>query len=237
MVSDILFDPLNLRIAPALGSIEHETVVFQNELTNNNQFRGKPRPELDTAWEGLLKYTNVRVTVDDLKKIDRNSVQLSDGSGDYMAGLDVHHQLHCLKMVYRALHPEYYHLPKAHIEEHIDHCLDSLRQFLMCKADVSIVTYDWLDNHRRPFPNFNVQHECRSFDAVNDWARERSLDIFDNSSLVHPNFGTSIREFQTCKILIWKGLSYPLDNLGEWVHGGAGTADPLEGKIITPPLE
>ncbi|KAF4627068.1 hypothetical protein G7Y89_g11085 [Cudoniella acicularis] len=210
-----------LLYSPARGAIAYETVTFHNELTNHNRFRGKPRPDLDAAWEEILVNTNVRVTADDLKKMNRNSVQLSDGSGEYMAGLDVHHQLHCLKMVYRALHPEYYHLPKAHMEEHIEHCLDSIRQFLMCKADISIVTYDWLDNHRRPFPNFNVQHECRSFEAIDAWAGERRLNIFDNSSLVHPEFG----------------LSYPLDSKGEWMHGGPGAADPLDGKIITPPME
>lgn len=179
----------------------------------------------------------MRVSASELRKINRTSLRLSDGSGLYMAGLDVHHQLHCLKMVYRALHPEYYHLPKAHMEEHIEHCLDSIRQFVMCKADISMVTYDWLDNHRRPFPNFNVQHECRRFEAIDAWASERRLNIFDNSSLRHPEFAKYISAKSFTKFSNEIGLSYPLDSYGEWIHGGAGTADPLDGKIVTPPLE
>jgi Mycotoxin biosynthesis protein UstYa len=36
------------------------------------------------------------------------SVQLNDGSGDYLAALDVYHHLHCLKLVKQYIHPEYY---------------------------------------------------------------------------------------------------------------------------------
>lgn len=97
-----------------------------------NPFRGPPRPELDEAWDKLTQYTSIRVTAEDLRRINRTTVQLSDGSGMYFSGLNVHHQLHCLKMIRQALYPDYYFKgkrPRRHQEEHIDHCIDSMSFF------------------------------------------------------------------------------------------------------------
>jgi hypothetical protein len=39
---------------------------------------------------------NIRVTKAELDRMNRTSIQLADGSGDYLAALDVYHHLHCL---------------------------------------------------------------------------------------------------------------------------------------------
>lgn len=177
--------------APARQSVRYEKVLFGGDLAEKNPYRGEPRPELDEAWHELLRYSNIRVSADDLRRINRTSVQLSDGSGSYGAQLDVYHQLHCLKYIRRSLHPAAYPPVESNdtIKVHIDHCLDTLRQHVMCHADIALVTFDWIDGYRKPFPNFNIEHECRSFDAVNSWAREHAYDIFDGKSLIHPQLG------------------------------------------------
>lgn len=102
---------------------------------DHSVFRGRPRPELDAAWDELIQYSNVKVKSDDLRRINGTSVRLRDASGElseyYWSGLNVHHQLHCLKMVRQAMFPDYY--PKnnktmRHFEEHLDHCVDSERR-------------------------------------------------------------------------------------------------------------
>ena len=55
----------------------------------------------------------------------------------------------------------------------------------MCDADVTLITYNWVKNHYRPHPNFNVQHKCRDFEAAKRWTRERAIDA---SSLEHNYF-------------------------------------------------
>lgn len=72
-----------------------------------------------------------------------------------------------------------------------DHCVDDIRQALMCHADTSIVTFDWRPNWRRPWPNFSVDHTCVDWDALDDWAAERSFSAFDQKTLVHPELGES----------------------------------------------
>ncbi|KAK1660106.1 hypothetical protein BDP55DRAFT_677759 [Colletotrichum godetiae] len=212
--------------SPAREALKPERSLWMNEVTDDNVYRGKPRPELDAAWDELVLYSNLRVKADDLRKINRTSVRLSDASGQltdyYWSGLNVHHQIHCLKLVRQALYPDYYFKGnvklKRHLEDHIDHCVDNIRMTLMCKADISIGSYDWVDNNRRPLTNFRTEHSCYNWDLVNNWARDRHFDIYDNTTIIHP----------------FLGKSYPLDSEGNYVF--TEEIDPFLGNKITPPL-
>ena len=50
-----------------------------------------------------------------------------------------------------------------------DHCIEILRQVLMCNADTGIITYEWVDGSHDPHPNFNTMHRCRNFDKLQSW--------------------------------------------------------------------
>ena len=78
-----------------------------------------------------------------------------------------------------------------------DHCVDDIRQALMCHADTSIVTFDWKPQYRRPWPNFSIDHTCVKWEALDDWASERSFSAFDQKSLVHPELGEMPSPFQS----------------------------------------
>lgn len=157
------------------------------------------------------------MTKEELEKINRTSVPLADGSGDYLGALDVYHQLHCLKYIRHYVRG--YEMEKTNVPviEHLgmcglvsspenrnegvirltsnaDHCIDSLRRFLMCRADGAILTFDWLPNLPVPWANFEVQHECLDWEAVHAWSKERSIDIYDPKVLVHPVLG----KFSAC---------------------------------------
>ncbi|RDA90672.1 hypothetical protein CP533_4675 [Ophiocordyceps camponoti-saundersi (nom. inval.)] len=169
---------------PAWEALKWEPRVLENEIEIKNPFKGLPRPEMDEAWNKLLGPTAIRVSKEDLQKINRTSVPLQDGSG-YMAGLDVYHQ----RYVRRYLHKDYYNMTQEkNMGQHIDHCLDSLRQYIMCNADLSIQTFDWIPNFHRPWPNFRIVHECANWEAIEEWAWAHHFDGFDQSLLRHPNF-------------------------------------------------
>ncbi|KAJ6442617.1 GTP:AMP phosphotransferase, mitochondrial [Purpureocillium lavendulum] len=177
-----------LAYSPAWEAIKWEPRLFESEIEASNPFKGLPRPELDEAWNKLLGPTAVRVSKEDLDRINRTSVPLLDGSG-YMAGLDVYHQLHCLRYVRRYLHKDYYNMTEEkNLGQHIDHCLDSLRKYIMCNADVVIQTFDWIPNFHRPWPNFRIVHECANWEAIEEWAWAHHFDGFDETLLKHPNF-------------------------------------------------
>lgn len=71
----------------------------------------------------------------------------------YLVQLEVFHNLHCLNDLRKLLYPERYHmLEKATLKNgtidrnsfgfrHWDHCIDSLRQALMCNADISPTSF------------------------------------------------------------------------------------------------
>jgi hypothetical protein len=78
----------------------------------------------------------------------------------------------------------------------------------MCKGDVSLVTFSWVDNDRAPKPNFEVEHECVNWEKMDNWAKDHRFDIFDEKTLVHPSLGTlyslylNLRLFLTVCLLL-----------------------------------
>ena len=104
-----------------------------------------------------------------------------------MAGLEVFHQLHCLRLVRQYTYKDYYanltSPPQAFtdseavLRKHVDHCIDMIRQVLMCHSDVTIVTHSWVDAYETPFPDFNTWHKCRDFQKINDFAAEAAIDV------------------------------------------------------------
>jgi hypothetical protein len=47
-------------------------------------------------------------------------------------------------------------------KHHIDHCFDSLRQSIMCAADISPVPYNWVPSMGLALGSLGVPHTCRS---------------------------------------------------------------------------
>ncbi|MCJ1358909.1 MAG: hypothetical protein MMC33_008909 [Icmadophila ericetorum] len=182
----------DLIYSPAREVVRYEKKYINNDVNATNPYKGPPRPELDDAWHDLFIYNNIRLTAEELKKMNRTSIQLADGSGDYLAAVDVYHHLHCVKMIRQYLHPEYYNMPESLMvdkAEHVDHCLDALRQELMCRAEVTFTTYEWLPDLPIPWAQLSYDHACVNFDAIHAWAATRAIDIFDPKYLSHPTKG------------------------------------------------
>ena len=88
----------DLNVAPVREAIKYQKISYNGELQAENEFRGKPRPELDEAWLRLLKNNNIRLTEEELKKLNMTSVKLNDNTG-YYGQISVYHHLHCLVSV------------------------------------------------------------------------------------------------------------------------------------------
>ncbi|PYH68546.1 oxidase ustYa family protein [Aspergillus vadensis CBS 113365] len=186
--------PAHLIASPLWEAIELERKTINASIESENPFKGAPSEELDHAWHQLFINSNIRVTAEDLAKINRTSVPISDEKGGYYAIPDVYHQLHCLKFLRQVVYHSYYHIGKPTTPLHIEHCIDNLRQNIMCKADISLLTFTWDSTDRAPKPNFVIEHECANWDKVDKWAEEHRFDIFDETTLVHPTLGPSFPE-------------------------------------------
>lgn len=89
------------------------------------------------------------------------------------------HQMHCLNTLREYHYIE--HFPRLQdikannplfFEQHYEHCLDIVRQRIMCTADPGIVTFNWVENVKGVYPDFNTEHVCHNFDALLEWNKE-----------------------------------------------------------------
>jgi hypothetical protein len=53
--STIYVNKTNALIAPAREAVTYESVLFMNDLDDWNVYKGEPSPELETAWDDILK--------------------------------------------------------------------------------------------------------------------------------------------------------------------------------------
>jgi len=102
----------------------------------------------------------------------------------YLAQVEAVHHLHCLYAIWRDHHLEYFPIDQnkkdtrpAFYERHYEHCVDIIRQRLMCTADPGLVTFRWVENEEIPEPDFNTKHMCRSYDDLLEWNRENAASV------------------------------------------------------------
>jgi hypothetical protein len=105
----------------------------------------------------------------------------------YLAYLESAHQIHCLQAIWEdhhfAKYPELFPLlvqkkkEDPFIDEmHFEHCVDVIRNRLMCTSDSQLVTFRWVEGVSGPYPYFNTEHTCRSYEELLEWDRERSVE-------------------------------------------------------------
>ena len=46
----------------------------------------------------------------------------------------------------------------------------------MCTANTDVYTHFWTDTLETPFPDFNINHKCRDFEAIKEWQNENAVD-------------------------------------------------------------
>ena len=52
------------------------------------------------------------------------------------------------------------------------HCINQLRQVIMCKADLGVFGQVWVDKIEQPFVDFNTKHKCKNYDVIQRKAEE-----------------------------------------------------------------
>jgi hypothetical protein len=65
------------------------------------------------------------------------------------------------------------------VRYHVTHCMDILRQQLMCVTDIGVLGQVWYQPEGEasptPFVDFNTKHRCRDYEAIRKWAEEHQL--------------------------------------------------------------
>ncbi|KLJ06371.1 hypothetical protein EMPG_10200 [Blastomyces silverae] len=166
--------------------ISYTPVHFNGSFTNPTIYRERPGPLVDEAWLALgTQYAPMIIPENEAEGygIQKGQVKrMKDQGGGFFANVEVLHHLHCLNMLRQATYFnfEYYSKkgdgpfkdPDDVLETHIGHCVDILRQQIMCTADVGVFGQWWVEGVG-PFVDFNTVHKCRNFEEIRKWAEQR----------------------------------------------------------------
>ncbi|KAI0189057.1 hypothetical protein F4808DRAFT_454100 [Astrocystis sublimbata] len=173
---------LKRTFSPAQSAIEYKVELLGY---GSSPFVGEPRYELDQAWSNLLRATMVKVSEDEMRMMNKTSIQMKDGSG-YLGYLEAHHMLHCVKRIYQFRHQGAYPELKGgdtFSSMHIDHCLEVLREGIMCNADISMNTFFWKDP-RTIKGDRSGARKCTNWDRIQDWADNRRVQYADMDEFI-----------------------------------------------------
>ncbi|KAF2737917.1 hypothetical protein EJ04DRAFT_430058, partial [Polyplosphaeria fusca] len=176
--------------APGLKSVdtEYQNIRFSGLRDFDSEWRGEPSPRLEEAWESVTeRITTFPVTKEDVVRsgitLDLNALVRypEERGGEIIGSVEWTHQLHCLNMLRKYLRYPYYKdaaeplflNPISETINHLDHCVDMLRQHIMCNADQGLVLNYWVEGRDHRHVDFNTAHKCRNFDAAYEWAKDR----------------------------------------------------------------
>ncbi|GAB0139243.1 hypothetical protein EsDP_00007456 [Epichloe bromicola] len=99
--------------SPANDYITYEPrVMNQWEYAGDVIYFGEPSEQVDQNWHKMFEHQNIGFSSELMHELGREKEGIKLPGGTYFGSLMVFHHLHCLKNIYHALNPTYYHLDK-----------------------------------------------------------------------------------------------------------------------------
>jgi len=187
--------PLNTVYSPAQEAIEYKLIKFSFGFGDDiTPYQGPPSPEVDAAWAALYPYPEAAVPKSEAAKMANKTSPIPGDESNYMVIPEVLHTLHCLNTIRKALHPEYYNFTGTELnrllfrDKHMDHCIDAIRQTLMCSSDVTPLVWAWDEKRNMTLGRTDVVHECRDFEKIQEWSAFHRMKVSTFDESVHlPN--------------------------------------------------
>ncbi|KAF2766845.1 hypothetical protein EJ03DRAFT_329740 [Teratosphaeria nubilosa] len=147
---------------------------------SKTKFQGRPSAKNNEAWSDLILRGLTRISADEAAPMHNKTMPIPDDPEHYIISLAVFHQLHCLNAIRFAVWNETMDVEKEaqHHEtkiSHLDHCVDLLRQALMCAADIT--PFVWARDPRdgKLHGITTTAHTCRDWDPIEQWAANRPI--------------------------------------------------------------
>ncbi|KAI0132878.1 hypothetical protein BJ170DRAFT_592818 [Xylariales sp. AK1849] len=141
------------------------------------RYFGDPRkyPEIDENWQSLTGGRYFRVTADEAHEAFGETYQ--EYWNDEEGGTDMFHTLHCVNDLRKAFDPEFYPDDRTRspetVELHRNHCLNQLRQYVMCHGDLTPVPTRYFEGVDRNYVVSDFPHTCRNFQKLQTWMLDR----------------------------------------------------------------
>ncbi|KAJ5569720.1 uncharacterized protein N7459_009150 [Penicillium hispanicum] len=191
-----------LEFAPVASAIEYHDVVFDmsgmgtraNPVT---EYEGPPSPENNIKWYELLNAGIIALDENMFEALGQETEPSSATDSTPLIHLEVFHQLHCLNSLRRLIYNTSTFTTGVNAEMHMDHCIDYLRQSIMCHGDVTPLVHIPRPGGPRGngapwMPNFRVKHTCRNFWKIHEWAAQYNTSGWTIEG--YPNQGVDLAE-------------------------------------------
>jgi len=192
-------DEISIQIFPShVDFITHEPRPLP-ALLDRSPYHGPPDDEIDVRWKDLYRDLIHIMPASQLGSLPNATFVFPPPDKDRaLLQLNIFHVLHCLNTVRKFAYPERYpeiiagrfqFVGKDRIElDHVDHCINAVRQSLMCNADISPDVWQSRRNPKTGYKiseiHFNSLHTCRNYNVIQKWAHERTPKAMPG---VHPN--------------------------------------------------
>ncbi|KAI1859090.1 hypothetical protein JX265_010567 [Neoarthrinium moseri] len=181
------FSPLYDMIEIPLVTTYADHSPAPNASDPRHIYRLDPSPEVDAAWTRIATADGIYpMSASDVVRAGKDPEMAVDAPESWgfppgktkMMGIEGLHLLHCLNAVRKSLittydyywGSEYGFAPPAVFVRHLNHCVDMLRQHLMCHADLEPFTFNWRVGQTKPYADFGIQKTCVDFDYLLNWA-------------------------------------------------------------------
>ncbi|KAL0931139.1 uncharacterized protein CTRU02_213874 [Colletotrichum truncatum] len=167
--------------------VVYESVRFQragfhdHRHYTNTQYEGPPNHQNEAAWDRLLSAGVVAISEQESSRITNGTASAVGNPKKHIVELEMFHQFHCLKW----LRDQFWHLNAVVTASHefddfpqrvnhTDHCIDYLRQVIMCHGDITPITFEWIPEIDGYIAHHSTEHMCRNFDTIFDWSVKRN---------------------------------------------------------------
>ncbi|KXL48195.1 hypothetical protein M433DRAFT_27669 [Acidomyces richmondensis BFW] len=187
-------DPQDLSLgiwSPAQDIVKYSKVEFGKYFADRSPYLQGASNDIDAKWEDLYNFGLSGLTYDEASKLLDPTAHLPHDKSTYIVTLGVFHQLHCLNHLRKALYPDehpglwQYHANgtvdhSTILSLHWDHCLDVIRQALMCQSDITPMPFFYRESDDNIYSSLETTHYCRNFEDIKDWAKQRQVTHWES---------------------------------------------------------
>ncbi|EJP70448.1 uncharacterized protein BBA_00078 [Beauveria bassiana ARSEF 2860] len=145
-------------------------------MSYSDIFPGSATSNLENAtlWDALQPIGGGLIAVSDPRKLGLvGGLPLGKGADEERPreayGISMFHQIHCLVAIRTAIRTRTFN------DQHLDHCLDYLRQAIMCTGDTTLemVIKDDSGEFKAEIDGWGTVHECRSWHMLFEFAERQ----------------------------------------------------------------
>jgi len=167
---------------------EVRTYLVQTKFSDTNETLADEHWETMDSGSGGITLSDEYAIEHDLSIGDR--LPWNENKGLYF--IKGFHEMHCLKLIRKSLSEFHRDVPQTLTHGHVNHCVDTLRQSVMCEAsDLPLPTI----KGRSSAAGDGQVMQCRSWEKLTEWANSperescfRWIDEYNNPTHLYERF-------------------------------------------------